>query len=355
MRLHKRRSTKFALMAALTTMVAATVAGPVLAVPSVTGGGATFPAPLYQRWASHFTGARINYQPTGSGAGIASIKAGTVSFGGSDAPLSMSDLNASGLVQFPSCVGGLVAIVNLPGIGSGKLKLDGTTLAGIYAGTITTWNNPAITRLNPGLKLPSTRITTVHRSDGSGSTWIFTHYLAAVSGTWKSKVGVGGTTVRWPGGLGYNGSAGVAAAVKQASGRIGYVEYAYALQAHIPYTLLKNRAGNFVAPSLAGFQAAAASAQWLPSAGFATIMVNAAGSSSWPIAGASFVMMKKNTSAASYATIHAVLQYFDWAYKNGTAKADAKALQYVSMPASVVTAVEKVWHASIKAGTKAAW
>ncbi len=355
MRLLKRRSTKFALMAALTTMVAVTVAGPVLAVPSVTGGGATFPAPLYQRWASHFKGAKINYQPTGSGAGIASIKAGTVSFGGSDAPLSSAELGASGLVQFPSCVGGLVAIVNLPGIGAGKLKLDGTTLAGIYSGSITTWNNPAITKLNPGVNLPGTRITPVHRSDGSGSTWIFTHYLAAVSGTWKSKVGVGGTTVRWPTGLGYSGSAGVAAAVKQASGRIGYVEYAYAIQARIPYTLLKNRAGKFVGPSISGFQSAATSANWVPSQGFATVMVNAAGAKSWPIAGASFILMKANTSAASYDTIHAVLQYFDWAYKNSTAKSDAVALSYVSMPTNVVTSVEKVWHASIKAGGKACW
>jgi phosphate transport system substrate-binding protein len=348
----KRRSTKLALVAALATMVAATVAGPVLAVPSVTGGGATFPAPLYSRWASHFHAAKINYQPTGSAAGISAIKYGTVAFGGSDAPLSASDLSKFGLVQFPSCVGGLVAIVNLQGITSGKLKLDGPTLAGIFAGTIKTWNNPAIKRLNPGVSLPSTPVYPVHRSDGSGSTWIFTHYLQAIGGAWHSG---SGTTVRWPGGAGFNGSAGVAAGVKQLKGRIGYVEYAYALQAHIPYVQLKNKAGKYVMPNLAGFQAAAASAKWVPSAGFATIMVNAAGAKSWPIAGASFVIMKKNTSAASYTTIHAALSYFNWAYTNSTAKADAKALQYVSMPSSVVTNVKKVWHASIKAGGRAAW
>jgi phosphate transport system substrate-binding protein len=352
MDLFKRRSTKLALVAALATMVAATVAAPVLAVPSVTGGGATFPAPLYSLWASHFHVAKINYQPTGSAAGISAIKAGTVAFGGSDAPLSASDLSKFGLVQFPSCVGGLVAIVNLPGVTSGKLKLDGPTLAGIFAGTIKTWNNPAVKKLNPGVSLPATIILPVHRSDGSGSTWIFTHYLQAIGGAWRYG---SGTTVRWPVGAGFSGSAQVAAAVKQIKGRIGYVEYAYALQAHIPYVQLKNKAGKFVQPSLAGFQSAAASARWIPAQGFATVMVNAAGAKSWPIAGASFVIMKKNTSAASYTTIHSSLQYFDWAYKNATAKADAKKLQYVSMPSSVVTAAEKVWHASIKAGTKAAW
>ena len=283
------------------------------------------PAPRSRRrWASHFKIAKINYQPVGSGAGQAAIKAGTGSFGGSDAPLSTADLSKYGLVQFPSCVGGLVAIVNLPGIGSGRLKLDGTTLTGIYLGTITTWNNNAIK----------------------------THYLSAVNGTWASKVGAN-MSVRWPNGLGANGSAGVAAAVKQATGRIGYVEYAYALQARIPYVQMKNKAGQFVSPSLRSFSAAASNARWSPSDGFAANIVNAAGSASWPISGPSFVIMKKNTAASTYATIHAALQYFDWGYKSG--KADASALQYVSMPSSVVGAVEKMWHSSIKAGTKAAW
>jgi len=352
MSLLNRRSTRLALVAALATMVTAAIAGPAFAAVTVTGAGATFPAPLYQRWASHFKIAKINYQPVGSGAGQAAIKAGTVSFGGSDAPLSTADLSKYGLVQFPSCVGGLVAIVNLPGIGSGRLKLDGTTLTGIYLGTITTWNNNAIKKLNPGVNLPSSRILTVHRSDASGSTWIFTHYLTAVNGTWASKVGAN-MSVRWPNGLGANGSAGVAAAVKQATGRIGYVEYAYALQARIPYVQMKNKAGQFVSPSLRSFSAAASNARWSPSDGFAANIVNAAGSASWPISGPSFVIMKKNTAASTYATIHAALQYFDWGYKSG--KADASALQYVSMPSSVVGAVEKMWHSSIKAGTKAAW
>ncbi len=354
MNLLKRRSTKLALVAALATMVAATVAGPALAVPSVTAAGATFPAPLYQRWAAHFHAAKINYQPVGSGAGQAAIKAGTVVFGGSDAPLSTSDLSKFGLVQFPSCVGGLVPIVNLQGVGSGKLKLTGSVLSQIFQGTIKTWNNSAIKALNPGVSLPASPILPVHRSDGSGSTWMFTHYLAAVDGGWASKVG-SGLTVRWPVGVGYNGSAGVAAAVKQVKGRIGYVEYAYAIQAHIPYVLVRNKAGRYVAPSLSSFAAAASNAKWSAANGFATVMVNASGSSSWPIAGASFVMMKKSTSAASYAAVHGALAYFNFGYKTSTGKADASALKYVSMPSSAVTAIEKVWHSSIKAGGKAAW
>jgi phosphate transport system substrate-binding protein len=350
----KRRSTKLALVTALAAMVAAVVAGPALAAPTVNGSGATFPAPLYQKWASNFKLARINYVGVGSGAGISAIKAGTVTFGGTDAPLSASDLSAFGLVQFPSCVGGLVPIVNIQGVGAGKLKLTGTILAGIYLGTITNWNNAAIRSLNPGLGI-SGPITVVHRSDSSGSTWIFTHYLAAVNGQWKSRCGPGSTTVPWPKGIAGNGSNGVATLVKQRRGAIGYVEYAYAQTARIPYVKLRNRAGKVVSPNLNSFRAAAASARWAPSAGFATIMVNARGTSSWPIAGASFVLMKKNTGASSYASVHGALQYFDWAYKNGTAKANAKSLQYVSMPSSVVTAVEKVWRSSIKAGGKPAW
>ncbi len=349
MGLLKRRSTKAALVAALAAMAAATLAGPAFAV-SVTGAGATFPAPLYNRWASHFKGAAINYQPTGSGAGIAAIKAGTVSFGGTDAPLSAADLSKFGLIQFPTCVGGLVPIVNIPGVGTGRLKLTGTILAGIYLGTIKTWNNPAIKALNPGLSL-SGNIYPVHRIDGSGSTWIFTHYLTAINGSWAKKVGFG-TTVRWPIGAGAKGSDGVATMVKQGKGRIGYVEYAYAQQARIPYVQMRNKALKFVQPSLAAFKAAAASVKWVPSAGFATVMVNASGNASWPIAGASFVLVKKTN--ASYAPIHATFQYFNFGYTSTTGKADATALKYVSMPSSVVTAVKKVWH-TVKAGGKAAW
>jgi phosphate transport system substrate-binding protein len=275
-----------------------------------------------------------------------------VLFGGTDAPLTAGELSSAKLVQFPTCIGGVVPIVNLSGFGNGKLKLSGPVLADIYLGKIKTWNASAIKSLNPGAKLPSTRIFVVHRSDSSGTSWIFTHYLSAVSSTWAGKVGAD-KSVRWPVGVGSKGNEGVATTVKQMKGRIGYVEYAYAVQSRIPYTQMKNKASKFVLPSLSTFSAAASGARWSSSNGFGTILVNAAGSRSWPIAGASFALVKKSTS--NYATAHAMFHYFDWAYKSATGRADAKRLQYVSMPLSVAGAAEKVWHAQVKAGGKAAW
>jgi len=354
MRVLTSRTAKLATLTGLVALMFATLVAPAMAL-TITGAGATFPAPLYQRWAVDWktkTKNQVNYQAIGSGGGISAIKAGTVLFGGSDAPLTAGELSAAKLVQFPTCIGGVVPIVNLSGIGNGRLKLNGAVLAQIYLGQITKWNASAIKSLNPGVTLPSTTIYVVHRSDSSPTTWIFTHYLSSVSSTWASRVGAD-KSVRWPKGAGAKGNEGVAAVVKGARGRIGYVEYAYAVQAHIPYAQMKNKAGKFVLPSLTSFGAAAAGARWSNANGFGTILVNAAGTRSWPIAGASFVLVKKSTS--NYTNAHAMLSFFDWAYRNSTGRADATRLQYVSMPLSVVGAVESVWHAQVKAGGKAAW
>jgi len=355
MRFLTSRTAKLATLTGLAALMLATIVAPSMAAVSITGAGATFPAPLYYKWANDWkakTGNKVNYQAIGSGGGISAIKNGTVLFGGSDAPLTAGELNSAGLVQFPTCIGGVVPIVNLPGFGNGKLKLNGPVLAQIYLGQITMWNAGAIKSLNPGAKLPATRILVVHRSDSSGTTWIFTHYLSSVSSTWASQVGAD-KSVRWRVGVGGKGNEGVAGLVKQTKGRIGYVEYAYSVQSRIPYAQMKNKAGKFVLPSLGSFGAAAAGARWSSSNGFGTILVNAAGSRSWPIAGASFALVKKSTG--NYANAHAMFSFFDWAYKNGTGRADATRLQYVSMPLSVVGAVERVWHAQVKAGGKAAW
>jgi len=353
MRSAKSRTTLVAALVGLVAVLLAVVAAPAMAAVTINGAGATFPAPLYYKWANDWkakTGNKVNYQAIGSGGGISAIKAGTVLFGGSDTPLTAADLSSSGLVQFPSCIGGVVPIVNLPGIGNGKLRLTGTVLADIYLGKITTWNASAIKALNPGVSLPSSRILVVHRSDASGTSWIFTKYLSAVSSEWANKVGAD-KSVRWPVGVAGKGNEGVAALVKQSKGRIGYVEYAYSVQSRIPWTQMKNKANKFVSPSLGTFAAAASGASWSAANGFGTVLVNAGGANSWPITGASFILVKKSTG--DYATAHAMFQFWDWAYKSG--RSQASALQYVSMPLSVVKNVEKVWHAQVKAGGKAAW
>ncbi len=354
MRTGRRRLRTLIATIAAVTIAGAALAGPAMAAITVNGAGATFPYPLYTSWAGKYkakTGVKINYQGIGSGGGIAAIKAGTVLFGGTDAPLKSSELSASGLVQFPMCIGGVVPIVNLSGVGAGKLKLTGPVLAQIYLGEIKTWNDSRIRKLNPNVKLPSTKIAVVHRSDGSGTSWIFTHYLSAVSSTWKSKVGAD-KTVKWPAGIGGKGNEGVAALVKQAKGRIGYVEYAYAKQSRIPWTQLKNKSGRWILPSLSTFKAAAATAKFSASNGFATVMVNTGGKT-WPITGASFILVKKNNK--DYATTRAMLKFFDWDYKNTTAKSTATKLNYVSIPAKVVKSVQSVWHKQIKAAGKVAW
>ncbi len=315
-------------------------------VTSISGAGATFPYPVYSKWAAAYnkeTGVKFNYQSIGSGGGIKQIKAKTVDFGASDAPLKPEDLNRSGLLQFPMIMGGVVPVVNLKGVGPGDLKITNALLADIYLGKIRIWNDSRIKAENPGLSLPSKSIMVVHRSDGSGTTWIFTNYLSKVSMEWKNKVG-NGKAVAWPVGIGGKGNEGVASYVKRINGSIGYVEYAYALQNHLPHVTLKNRAGVYVEPSRETFQAAAANADWANAKGFYMVLTNQPGKDSWPIAGASFILMYKKQAKPD--TAKAVLKFFDWAYRNGAKM--AQDLDYIPMPANVVHLVEKTWHREIK-------
>jgi len=310
----------------------------------VTGAGASFPAPLYAKWASDYnkaTGARINYQSVGSGAGIKQIEAKTVDFGASDAPLKDEDLKAKGLVQFPTVIGGVVPVINIQGVAPGQLRLSGPVLADIYLGKITKWSDPAIKALNPSLNLPDAQIAPVRRADGSGTSFIFTNYLSKVSPDWKSKVGEG-TAVNWPAGAGGKGNEGVAAFVGRLPNSIGYVEYAYVKQNRMHYALLQNAAGKFVAPEDKAFKAAAASADWAKS--FYQILTNQAGADAWPITGATFILMHKAQEKPAQGA--ATLKFFEWAYKNGDKTADD--LDYVPMPAAVKTQIEKLWAAEIK-------
>jgi phosphate transport system substrate-binding protein len=306
------------------------------------GAGATFPAPIYMKWGDAYNtanGVRLNYQPIGSGGGIAAIEAKLVNFGATDAPLQEADLTANGLAQFPMIVGGDVIVVHLSGVADGQLKLSPDVLASIYMGKTTMWNDPSITKLNPGLTLPATKITVVHRSDSSGTTWIFTHYLtAAAPSVWTAGAD---KIVPWPIGIGGNGSAGVATTVQQLSGSIGYVEYAYAKQTGMTTTQLQNKAGNWVKPSIASFTAAAANANWkasLPS--MYVVLVDQPGATSWPITGASFILVQKSQSDAAIAK--QMFDWFDWNYTSGASAATA--LDYVPIPANVYTLIQKqVW------------
>lgn len=326
-----------------------------LAKTTITGAGATAPQLLYQQWASHYRTARINYQGVGSGAGINAIVAGTVNFGASDQPLARSGgtpptLNGSPqMVQFPSCIEGIVPIVNIPGVKSGKLKLSGPLLAQIYLGHVTKWNDAAIKKLNPGLRLPSTRITVIHRSDKSGTTFIFTMYLTKVTGAWTRQ----GMTISWPTGVGAAKSQGVATAVLQHKGAIGYVEYAWAVSDRIPYAQMKNRSAKWVMPSQKTFAAAGAHATYTWNNGFATNLENMKGTTVWPITGETYILVRR--AQANYATAHTMLSFFNWAFKNKTGVADAKKLTFVPLPSRAVTAIEKVWHSTIKAGNKPCW
>ena len=312
----------------------------------VTGAGATFPAPLYSKWASDYnkaTGVKINYQSVGSGAGIKQIEAKTVDFGASDMPLKDEDLKAKGLVQFPMVIGGVVPVINIKGIAPGQLKLNGQVLGDIFLGKIVKWDDAAIKALNPSLALPADAISPVRRADGSGTSFIFTNYLSKVNAEWKSKVGEG-TAVNWPVGAGGKGNEGVAAFVNRLPNSIGYVEYAYVKQNKMTFALMQNSAGTFVSPDDSAFKAAAAGADWAKS--FYQILTNQAGKDSWPITGATFILMHKVQDKPAQAT--ASLKFFDWGYKNGDKTADD--LDYVPMPASVKTAVEKSW-ADIKDST----
>ena len=307
----------------------------------ISGAGATFPYPIYSDWAKAYkeqTGTGLNYQAIGSGGGIKQIEARTVTFGASDKPLGGEELAKNTLVQFPTVMGGIVPVVNIDGVAPGEMVLDGATLAKIYEGKITKWNDPAIVKLNPQVKLPDAAIAVVHRSDGSGTTFNFTYYLGAVDADWKNNVGVS-TSVEWPAGLGAKGNAGVAASVGQAANSIGYVEYAYALENKMTYTDMINKDGERVAPEAPAFAAAAANADWSSQPGFGVILANQPGAKSWPMTAATFILM--HSDAKDGAASAEALKFFDWAFANGDAAA-AK-LDYIPMPDSVVAQVKQEW------------
>jgi phosphate transport system substrate-binding protein len=307
----------------------------------ISGAGATFPYPIYAKWAEAYatkTGLKMNYQSIGSGGGIKQITAKTVDFGASDMPLKPADLEKDGLTQFPMVMGGVVPVINVPGISAGQLKLDGKVLADIYLGKITKWNDPAIAALNSGLKLPDLAIAPVYRSDGSGTTFIFTHYLSELSPEWKDKVGEN-TSVQFPSGIGGKGNEGVSAMASRTVGAIGYVEYAYAKQNKLTYALLRNKDGQFVSPDSAAFRAAAANADWSKSQDFYLLLTNQPGKESWPITGATFILLHKQQSKPEVA--REVINFFDWAYLNGGKLADD--LDYVPMPENVVKLVKQNW------------
>jgi phosphate transport system substrate-binding protein len=312
----------------------------------VTGAGASFPAPLYSKWAAEYhkaTGNKVNYQSVGSGAGIKQIDAKTVDFGASDMPLKDEDLAQKNQMQFPTVIGGVVPVVNIAGVGAGQLKLTGEVIADIFLAKITKWNDPAIKALNPTVNLPDAAIAPVRRSDGSGTTFLFTNYLSKVSADWKAKVG-DGTAVNWPTGAGGKGNEGVAAFVSRLPNSIGYVEYAYVKQNKMNFAQLKNASGSFVSPDDSAFKAAAAGADWSKS--FYQILTNQSGKDAWPITGATFILMHKVQDKPVSAA--ATLKFFDWAYKNGDKTADD--LDYVPMPASVKEAIQRSW-AVIKDGS----
>ncbi|MBK8570760.1 MAG: phosphate ABC transporter substrate-binding protein PstS [Nitrosomonadales bacterium] len=313
---------------------------------NLTGAGATFPYPIYAKWADTYktqTGINLNYQSIGSGGGIKQIIARTVDFGASDMPLKPEELEKSGLMQFPAVMGGVVPVINVAGIAAGQLKLDGKVLADIFLGKITKWNDPALMALNVGTKLPNETITVVHRSDGSGTTFIFTNYLSKVSPEWKSAVGEG-TAVSWKAGTGGKGNEGVASYVQRIKHSIGYVEYAYALQNKMTYAQLKNHDGQFVKPDDTSFKAAAANADWEKAPGFYELLTNEPGKESWPITGATFILMHKTQDKPE--TAKEVLKFFDWAYSSGGKMAEA--LDYVPMPEKVQQLVRAAWKAQVK-------
>ena len=311
----------------------------------ITGAGATFPYPLYAKWAEAYkneTGIGVNYQSIGSGGGISQIKSKTIDFGASDMPLEPEELEKAGLVQFPTVIGGVIPVVNLEGVKPGEIKLSGRVLADIYLGKITKWNNPEIVNLNEGVKLPDKHISVVHRSDASGSTFTFSNYLSKVSPEWKQAVGTG-VSVSWPAGMGGKGNEGVAAYIQNFSGSIGYVEYAYVLQNNMTYTMMQNREGQFVKPDAKNFQAAAADADWANSKDFYIVLTDQPGKDTWPISGATFILMHKVQKDPK--TAKHILDFFTWAYQSGGKLANE--LGYIPMPASVVELIHKEWKAGI--------
>lgn len=336
----------FKLKSRLAIMIAASLLSTVAVATDVTGAGSSFVYPVMSKWSAAYaekTGHHVNYQSIGSGGGIAQIKASTVDFGASDKPLSAEDLRKFGLGQFPSVIGGIVPVLNVKGIPSGKLILDGPTLANIFLGKITRWNDPAIARLNPGMNLPDVKITVVHRSDGSGTSFNFTNYLSKVSPQWKSVVGAG-TAVKWPVGIGGKGNEGVSAYVKQIKGSIGYVEYAYALKNHIDYTQMTNAAGQTIQPGVASFQAAAATADWKAAHDFNLIMTNAPGAKAWPITATTWIILYKQPKNVARTTV--VLDFFKWSLEHGQKQAES--LDYVPLPTPLVKQIEGYWKSQFK-------
>ena len=333
---------------ARTAMVTAAAAAFAVAAHAadISGAGATFPFPVYAKWAQTYkaaTGTGVNYQSIGSGGGIKQIKAKTVTFGATDAPLTQKDLAAAGLEQWPMVMGGIVPVVNIEGIKPGDLTIDGPTLAGIFMGTITKWNDPAIAKLNPSAKLPDSAIVVVHRSDGSGTTFNFTNYLSKVSPDWKSKVGEN-SAVEWPVGIGAKGNEGVANNVANTKGSIGYIEYAYAKQNNLTFTKMVNKDGKTVAPTTPSFTAAAANADWANAPGFYQILTDQPGAESWPLTAATFILMQKEPADA--AASQEAIKFFVWAFDKGDD--EAKALDYIPMPDNVVALVKKAIAADIK-------
>ena len=323
--------------------VVAAFSGTALA-QDITGAGATFPAPIYAKWADAYnkaSGVRVNYQSVGSGAGIQQIRAKTVDFGASDMPLKDEDLAKDGLVQFPTVIGGVVPVVNIKGIAPGQIKMTGTVLGDIYLGKVTKWNDPALAALNPGVALPDAAISVVRRADGSGTTFIFTNYLSKVNAEWKAKAGEG-TAVNWPTGAGGKGNEGVSAFVQRLPNSIGYVEYAYAKQNKMAHVLLKNAAGNFVAPDDDNFKAAAAGADWTKS--YYQILTEQPAKDAWPITGATFILMYK--SQAKPVNAATSLKFFDWAYNSGDKMASD--LEYVPLPDTLKALIRKTWADNIK-------
>ena len=317
---------------------------------TINGAGASFPEPVYRVWTYNYqkaSGTRINYQSVGSGAGINQIKSKTVDFGASDNPLKLEELEKSGLTQFPMLMGGVVVIVNVPGIANNQLKLDGETLANIFLGNIKNWNDNAIAKLNTDAQLPELPITVVHRSDGSGTTWIFTDYLTKVSANWKKDVGCE-KSVKWPVGIGGQKNPGVCTNVKKVNGAIGYVEYTYAVESKIPTAMLKNRDGNFVKPEISAFQAAGANADWQNAPAFYMELNDQPGKNSWPITGATFILIYKNQQ--NKAKAEAMLKYFKWCFTEGSQSATN--LKYVPIPENVFNLIKSAWDKSVTADGK---
>ncbi len=344
-------------MKKIVTKMAAALCGLMLSLSvmatDISGAGSTFAYPIFSKWAEAYkekTGINLNYQSIGSGGGIKQIKAATVTFGASDKPLEPKELIDAGLIQFPAVIGGVVPVVNIAGIKAGDLVLDGPTLASIYLGEITKWNDPRIKALNPKLTLPNQGIAPAYRSDGSGTTFLFTYYLSEVSPTFKTKIGAN-ASVEWPIGIGAKGNEGVAGMTTQTLGSIGYVEYAFAKQNKMAYVQMKNKDGKIVAPEATAFQAAAANADWAKADNYYLVLTNQVGAKSWPITGATFVLMHKTPKVAAESA--EALKFFNWSYTNGNEI--AASMDYVPMPANVVKLVQKTWATSVMADGKALW